>query len=88
MLLAISGLHIIFLHQTGSNNPLGLNRDSNKVPFHSYFRAKDGLAVVIMFASLGVIRMFIPVSLGDPENFIPANSLVTPIHIKPEWYFL
>lgn len=78
----------MFLHQTGSNNPIGVNRDTYKVPFHRYYRTKDGLAVVIMVITLGIVRMFMPVALGDPENFIPANPLVTPVHIKPEWYFL
>merc|ERR1712168_530801 len=65
---AITMIHLIFLHQTGSNNPAGINSDADKISFHPYFSYKD--------------------LLGDPDNFTPANPLVTPPHIKPEWYFL
>lgn len=81
-------LHLLFLHQTGSNNPLGLPSDINKVRFHSYYTTKDGVGFILFLMSLGVIALFYPIALGDPENFIPANPLVTPVHIMPEWYFL
>lgn len=88
VLVALVIIHFLFLHQTGSNNPLGLNRDSDKVPFHWYYTSKDAFGYILMLFSLILIVLFFPNILGDPENFIPANSLVTPIHIKPEWYFL
>lgn len=88
IILAFTLLHIMLLHQTGSNNPLGINRNRSKVPFHSYFRVKDSLALILIIFSLAFVSLFAPVLLGDPENFIPANPLVTPAHIKPEWYFL
>nr|ALS46286.1 cytochrome b [Glycera fallax] len=81
-------LHLLFLHQTGSNNPLGVNSDYNKVPFHIYYTTKDITGFLVMLSTLAVVVMFSPNLLGDPENFIPANPLVTPIHIMPEWYFL
>jgi len=81
-------LHLLFLHQRGSNNPLGINSDSNKIPFHIYYRTKDVLGFFIMLIFLVIVVLFFPNILGDPENFIPANPLVTPVHIKPEWYFL
>ena len=81
-------LHLLFLHQTGSNNPLGLNSNLSKVPFHIYYRIKDASGALILLMTLVCVAIFIPNILGDPENFIPANPLVTPVHIKPEWYFL
>lgn len=81
-------LHIIFLHQRGSNNPIGVNRDSDRIPFHSYYSIKDTLGYVIALLGLSCLVLFEPNLFTDPENFIMANPLVTPIHIKPEWYFL
>lgn len=81
-------LHLLFLHETGSNNPLGLNRDGEKVPFHSYYRFKDLVGFLVLLFLLSCLVLFSPQLLGDPENFIPANPLVTPVHIQPEWYFL
>nr|YP_002907503.1 cytochrome b [Xenomystus nigri]BAH58986.1 cytochrome b [Xenomystus nigri] len=81
-------LHLLFLHETGSNNPAGLNSDTEKVPFHPYFSYKDLLGFIIMLLALTTLSLFSPNLLGDPENFTPANPLVTPPHIKPEWYFL
>nr|BAJ54557.1 cytochrome b [Paramormyrops sp. MAG]BAJ54570.1 cytochrome b [Paramormyrops sp. MAG] len=88
---AIAGaaiLHLLFLHETGSNNPAGLTSDADKIPFHPYFSYKDLLGFVIMLIALASLALFSPNLLGDPENFTPANPLVTPPHIKPEWYFL
>ena len=88
---AIAGvtiLHFLFLHQTGSNNPLGLNSDSSKIPFHSYYSTKDLLGAIFFLLTLITIALFFPNLLTDPENFIKANPLVTPVHIIPEWYFL
>nr|BAJ54401.1 cytochrome b [Boulengeromyrus knoepffleri] len=81
-------LHLLFLHETGSNNPTGLTSDADKIPFHPYFSYKDLLGFVIMLIALASLALFSPNLLGDPENFTPANPLVTPPHIKPEWYFL
>nr|YP_009700481.1 cytochrome b [Xenopus wittei]QEQ13552.1 cytochrome b [Xenopus wittei] len=81
-------LHLLFLHETGSTNPTGMNSDPDKVPFHPYFSYKDLLGFLIMLTALALLAMFSPNLLGDPDNFTPANPLVTPPHIKPEWYFL
>uniref|UniRef100_UPI0030FE73A9 cytochrome b n=1 Tax=Cynoscion jamaicensis TaxID=666526 RepID=UPI0030FE73A9 len=81
-------LHLLFLHETGSNNPLGLNSDADKIPFHPYFTYKDMLGFAILIICLAALALFSPNLLGDPDNFTPANPLVTPPHIKPEWYFL
>jgi len=81
-------LHLLFLHQRGSNNPLGINSNCNKIPFHIYYTIKDIAGILILLITLICVALFIPNILGDPENFIPANPLVTPVHIKPEWYFL
>nr|QOJ38189.1 cytochrome b [Nemipterus bathybius] len=88
VIAAFTLLHLLFLHETGSNNPLGLTSDTDKISFHPYFSYKDllGFAAVIIF--LTCLALFSPNLLGDPDNFTPANPLVTPPHIKPEWYFL
>jgi len=84
----ITIIHLLFLHQTGRNNPLGLNSNFDKIPFHPYFTSKDLFGFIFILILLSIICLFYPWGLGDPENFIPANPLVTPIHIQPEWYFL
>uniref|UniRef100_A0A3G1GQT8 Cytochrome b n=1 Tax=Labidostomis lusitanica TaxID=294640 RepID=A0A3G1GQT8_9CUCU len=81
-------LHLLFLHQTGSSNPLGTTRNIDKIPFHPYFSFKDILGMMITVAGLTTLTLANPYLLGDPDNFTPANPLVTPIHIQPEWYFL
>nr|ACL14667.1 cytochrome b [Girardinus metallicus] len=81
-------VHLIFLHETGSNNPVGLNSDADKISFHPYFSYKDLLGFIFLLTALISLALFSPNLLGDPENFTPANPLVTPPHIKPEWYFL
>lgn len=81
-------IHFFFLHQDGSSNPLGLNRGVYKLPFHSFFSFKDIVGFAIYFLALMVVALVWGYSLIDAENFIPANPLVTPIHIQPEWYFL
>nr|ACR40558.1 cytochrome b [Astyanax nicaraguensis]ACR40559.1 cytochrome b [Astyanax nicaraguensis]ACR40560.1 cytochrome b [Astyanax nicaraguensis]ACR40625.1 cytochrome b [Astyanax nicaraguensis]ACR40629.1 cytochrome b [Astyanax nicaraguensis] len=88
VIIAATLLHALFLHETGSNNPAGLNSDSDKISFHPYFSYKDLLGFMIMLSALTSLALFSPNLLGDPENFTPANPLVTPPHIKPEWYFL
>ena len=81
-------IHIIFLHEKGSNNPLGLTRKNEKIKFHPYFSIKDSVGFMFILIILGIIVLFFPIILIHPENFIPANPLVTPTHIQPEWYFL
>nr|YP_009175536.1 cytochrome b [Ruidocollaris obscura]ALG66401.1 cytochrome b [Ruidocollaris obscura] len=81
-------IHLLFLHQTGSNNPLGLNSNIDKIPFHPYFSFKDIFGFTVMTFMLIYLTLMTPYLLGDPDNFIPANPLVTPVHIQPEWYFL
>nr|YP_010737965.1 cytochrome b [Frontopsylla spadix]YP_011004274.1 cytochrome b [Frontopsylla diqingensis]WEQ92375.1 cytochrome b [Frontopsylla spadix]WPS93649.1 cytochrome b [Frontopsylla diqingensis] len=81
-------IHLLFLHQTGSNNPLGINSNLDKIPFHPYFSFKDLMGFIFLFTALTLLTLINPYLLGDPDNFIPANPLVTPIHIQPEWYFL
>ncbi|YP_002970803.1 cytochrome b (mitochondrion) [Cynoglossus semilaevis] len=88
IIAAVVMLHLIFLHETGSNNPLGLNSNMDKIPFHPYFSYKDLLGFIMMLSLLTLLALFYPNALGDPDNFTPANPLVTPPHIKPEWYFL
>nr|YP_010895208.1 cytochrome b [Nephrocerus lapponicus]WJW73747.1 cytochrome b [Nephrocerus lapponicus] len=88
IVLAMVMIHLMFLHQTGSNNPLGLNSNIDKIPFHPYFTFKDIVGFIIMIFGLMLLTLMNPYLLGDPDNFIPANPLVTPIHIQPEWYFL
>nr|YP_010954730.1 cytochrome b [Dorcus rectus]WMW30115.1 cytochrome b [Dorcus rectus] len=85
---ALVMIHLLFLHQTGSNNPLGTNSNIDKIPFHPYFSYKDIFGYIVMTAALMFLILINPFLLGDPENFIPANPLVTPVHIQPEWYFL
>nr|WMM65165.1 cytochrome b [Microsynodontis christyi]WMM65169.1 cytochrome b [Microsynodontis christyi]WMM65170.1 cytochrome b [Microsynodontis christyi]WMM65172.1 cytochrome b [Microsynodontis christyi] len=86
--IAATVLHALFLHETGSNNPIGLNSNADKISFHPYFSYKDLLGFITLITALAALALFSPNLLGDPENFTPANPLVTPPHIKPEWYFL
>nr|QHN56415.1 cytochrome b [Megaselia spiracularis] len=88
IVLALTLIHLLFLHQTGSNNPTGLNSNSDKIPFHPYFTYKDIVGFLVMVMLLTLLTLINPYLLGDPDNFIPANPLVTPAHIQPEWYFL
>nr|UOU84939.1 cytochrome b [Platypalpus candicans] len=88
IVLAMTMIHLLFLHQTGSNNPLGVNSNIDKIPFHPYFSFSDIVGFTILLMSLTLLTLINPYLLGDPDNFIPANPLVTPIHIQPEWYFL
>nr|YP_009938365.1 cytochrome b [Lethe satyrina]QNU07784.1 cytochrome b [Lethe satyrina] len=88
ILLMMTMIHLLFLHQTGSNNPLGINSNLDKIPFHPFFTFKDLIGFIILILSLTSLTLINPYLLGDPDNFIPANPLVTPLHIQPEWYFL
>nr|YP_010329913.1 cytochrome b [Cucullia pustulata]UNP54662.1 cytochrome b [Cucullia pustulata] len=88
IILMMTMIHLLFLHQTGSNNPLGLNSNLDKIPFHPFFTFKDLIGFIILMFLLTILTLTNPYLLGDPDNFIPANPLVTPVHIQPEWYFL
>ena len=88
IIILIIILHLLFLHQTGSNNPLGFNSDSDRIIFHPYYRIKDFLGFIIAIGLILYLVIFLPNIFNDTENFIPANSSLTPTHIKPEWYFL
>nr|QHO63850.1 cytochrome b [Geukensia demissa] len=88
LMLLLVGLHLFHLHNKGSNNPLGINSDSMCIPFHPFFTVKDIFGFVCM---LWVLMFFVcvnPEMLGNVTNYIPADSMKTPIHIQPEWYFL
>nr|AAO65946.1 cytochrome b [Microtus arvalis] len=88
IITALVLVHLLFLHETGSNNPTGLNSDADKIPFHPYHTVKDFLGVLILLMAFMILTLFFPDILGDPDNYTPANPLNTPPHIKPEWYFL
>nr|AFU48937.1 cytochrome b [Microtus lusitanicus] len=88
IITALVLVHLLFLHETGSNNPTGLNSDADKIPFHPYYTIKDLLGVLVLLTAFMILTLFFPDILGDPDNYTPANPLNTPPHIKPEWYFL
>nr|YP_011008852.1 cytochrome b [Oligobrachia dogieli]WPV72842.1 cytochrome b [Oligobrachia dogieli] len=88
ILMMLSIIHLLFLHQTGSSNPLGISSDPNLVPFHPFYTLKDILGFILSLIILINFCLLCPSFLIDPDNFIQANPLITPNHIKPEWYFL
>nr|ABR08480.1 cytochrome b [Microtus californicus] len=88
IITALVLVHLLFLHETGSNNPTGLNSDTDKIPFHPYYTIKEFLGVLLLLMAFMILTLFFPDILGDPDNYTPANPLNTPPHIKPEWYFL
>ena len=90
LIVGIVLLHLVALHQTGSNNPSGvpMKSKSDAIPFHPYFTIKDLVGFVAFFLVFGYFLFFYPNALGHPDNYIPANPMVTPAHIVPEWYFL
>nr|QZZ18296.1 cytochrome b [Eupteryx adspersa] len=88
VILMMTVIHIFFLHTTGSNNPIGLKSDIDKIPFHPYFSIKDIMGVCMIMMMLLMVNLSAPYMLSDPDNFINANPMVTPVHIQPEWYFL
>jgi ubiquinol-cytochrome c reductase cytochrome b subunit len=83
-------LHVAALHITGSNNPLGIDPKGpqDTLPFHPYYTAKDSVGLIVYFIVFAFLVFFMPNYLGHADNYIPANPLVTPAHIVPEWYFL
>ncbi|HEY5363000.1 MAG TPA: cytochrome b/b6 [Aestuariivirga sp.] len=90
VLAGIVILHIWALHVPGNNNPTGISVKSDKdtVPFHPYYTIKDGFAIVAFLVVYALFVFYAPNYMGDPVNYVPANPLATPAHIKPEWYYL
>ncbi|MBS0639348.1 MAG: cytochrome b/b6 [Proteobacteria bacterium] len=90
VLVAVIFLHIAALHITGSNNPLGIDvkTPQDTLPFHPYYTIKDSVGICVYLIVFAILVFFAPNYLGDPNNFIEANPLVTPADIVPEWYFL
>uniref|UniRef100_A0AAU6PBY9 Cytochrome b n=1 Tax=Dusuna sp. TaxID=3133678 RepID=A0AAU6PBY9_9HEMI len=88
MIVMMTIIHLFFLHESGSNNPIGVNSHIYKVPFHPYFSIKDifGFSFILLFFLC--LNLIFPYLLFDTDNFIPANPMITPVHIQPEWYFL
>lgn len=86
VLVALRIIHLLFVHEYGGNNPLGVTSD--RIHFHPSYSLKDLVGGIVLLIFLVTLRLLLPYILGDTENFIPANPLSTPIHIKPEWYFL
>lgn len=81
-------IHLLLLHHHKSNNPLGIDMGRDSIPFYPYYVVKDLFGLVIFFLFFGLFLFFAPNLLGHPDNYIPANPMVTPAHIVPEWYFL
>nr|QOQ85661.1 cytochrome b [Phocoena phocoena] len=88
IITALMIVHLLFLHETGSNNPTGIPSNMDMIPFHPYYTIKDILGALLFILTLLALTLFSPDLLGDPDNYTPANPLSTPAHIKPEWYFL
>ncbi len=90
VLVGVVFLHIAALHITGSNNPLGIDvkTPQDTLPFHPYYTIKDSVGICVFFLVYALFVFFAPNYLGHPDNYVPANPLVTPPHIVPEWYFL
>nr|YP_010322854.1 cytochrome b [Cornularia pabloi]UKP87542.1 apocytochrome b [Cornularia pabloi] len=88
LIIGLVLLHVISLHTGGSNNPLGISSNIDKITFHVYYTYKDLFGILILGVLFVLISYFMPNVLGDPENFTQANPLLTPVHIQPEWYFL
>jgi ubiquinol-cytochrome c reductase cytochrome b subunit len=90
VLVGVVLLHIAAIHVVGSNNPLGIDvkTPQDTLPFHPYYTVKDSFGLCLFLAVFAVLVFFVPDFFGDPNNFIPANPLLTPADIQPEWYFL
>lgn len=88
VLLGLVLVHLIFLHEVGSSNPLGIRAGSDQLPFTPYSSYKDFFALIPFFMFFGLFVFFAPNVLGHTDNYIPGNPMVTPPHIVPEWYFL
>ena len=90
VIFAVVFVHVWALHVTGSNNPLGIDVKSSRdtLPFNPYYTMKDTFGVLVFLILFSVFVFYMPNALGHPDNYTPANPLVTPPHIVPEWYFL
>lgn len=88
IIAALAVVHLLALHQNASNNPTGISSTSDRIRFHPYYTSKDLVGFFWMAIALSLLVFFFPNLLGHPDNYIPANSLVTPLSIVPEWYFL
>jgi ubiquinol-cytochrome c reductase cytochrome b subunit len=81
-------VHIAAVHVDGSNNPLGVPGYVDKISFTPYFYVKDAFGLLVFFSIFALVVFLAPNAMGHPDNYIPANPMVTPPHIVPEWYFL
>ena len=88
ILLAFVALHLMTLHEVSSNNPLGISANMDKIYFHPYFTTKDIYFFILFFILFAILVFYFPNYLAHPDNYIPANPLVTPLSIVPEWYLL
>jgi quinol-cytochrome oxidoreductase complex cytochrome b subunit len=89
LIFAVVFLHVVALHQFGSNNPVGIDlTKKDKIPFHPYYTIKDVFGIAVFMLVYALFVFYGPNALGHPDNYIPANPMVTPPHIVPEWYFL
>ncbi|HKF71881.1 MAG TPA: cytochrome b/b6 [Stellaceae bacterium] len=90
LIVGVVVLHLVALHQHGSNNPLGIDRKGpqDSIPFHPYYTIKDLFGMGVFLIVYAAFIFFMPNALGDPANYIPANPLQTPPEIVPEWYLL
>ena len=88
LIAGMSIVHLALLHEHGSNNPIGVESSVDKIPFYPYFYVKDLLAFFGLITVFAVFVFYFPNLMGHPDNYIPANPMVTPAHIVPEWYFL
>ncbi|KAN0033159.1 hypothetical protein ACTA71_006757 [Dictyostelium dimigraforme] len=88
IIVGLVGLHIIFLRENGSTNPLGVKSNVDQIPFTPYFTIKDLFSFMIFLVLFFAFVFFAPNYLGHPDNYLMADSNVTPAHIVPEWYLL
>ena len=90
VIVGVVVVHVLALHQHGSNNPLGIDRKGpqDSIPFHPYYTIKDMFGLGVFLIIYAAFVFFMPNALGDPQNYIQANPLQTPPEIVPEWYFL
>jgi ubiquinol-cytochrome c reductase cytochrome b/c1 subunit len=90
IIVAVVMLHLIALHTVKSNNPLGIDPKGpqDTIPFNPYYTIKDFFGLGVFLIIYAVFIFFAPDFFSEPDNYIPANPLLTPPHIVPEWYFL
>nr|YP_005267065.1 cytochrome b [Paratapes undulatus]AEH99642.1 cytochrome b [Paratapes undulatus] len=88
VLAGLALVHIIMIHESGTSNPLGVDSNGDMIPFHPYYTVKDLVGVALTLTFFGLCVCLCPDFFLDPINFVPADSLKTPLHIQPEWYFL